>query len=79
MSQALTPLFWVVFSLIILLFMQRWIHTHLHGLFLLLMGKPERAVVLYALFLFPGVLLHEVSHWLAATFLGVRRSMRVRP
>ena len=72
MSQALTPLFWVVFSLIILLFMQRWIHTHLHGLSLLLMGKPERAVVLYALFLFPGVLLHEVSHWLAATFLGVR-------
>ena len=72
MSQALTPLFWVIFSLIILLFLQRWIHTHLHGLSLLLMGKPERAVVLYALILFPGVLLHEVSHWLAATFLGVR-------
>ena len=80
MSQAITPLFWVIITLLILLFMQRWIHTHLHGLSLLLMGKPERAVVLYALVLFPGVLLHEVSHWLAATFVGVRTGkLSLRP
>jgi hypothetical protein len=72
MSNALMPFFWVAFALIILLVMQRWIHTHLHGLSLLLMGKPERAVVLYAIVLLPGVFLHELSHWLAATFLGVR-------
>lgn len=72
MSSAIMPLFWVAFALIILLLMQRWIHTHLHGVSLLLMGKPERAVILYAIVLLPGVFLHELSHWLAATFLGVR-------
>ncbi len=66
------PFVWVAFALVILLIMQRWIHTHLHGLSLLLMGKPERAVILYAIILLPGVFLHELSHWLAATFLGVR-------
>ncbi|MCA9947133.1 MAG: hypothetical protein KC449_26825 [Anaerolineales bacterium] len=72
MSNALMPFFWVAFAMIILLVMQRWIHTHLHGLSLLLMGKPERAVILYAIVLLPGVFLHELSHWLAATLLGVR-------
>jgi hypothetical protein len=72
MSNALMPFVWVAFALIILLIMQRWIHTHLHGLSLLLMGKPERAVILYAIILLPGVFLHELSHWFAATFLGVR-------
>ncbi len=72
MTQALTPLFWAIIALIGLLFLQRWIHTHLHGLSLLLTGHPERAVIVYALVLLPGVFLHELSHWLAATFLGVR-------
>ena len=72
MSDAIMPFFWVAFAMIILLVMQRWIHTHLHGLSLLLMGKPERAVILYAIVLLPGVFLHELSHWLTATFLGVR-------
>jgi hypothetical protein len=66
------PFVWVVLAFIILLLLQRWIHTHLHGLSLLLTGKPERAVYLYALVLFPGVLLHELSHWLTATLLGIR-------
>lgn len=72
MTQALTPLFWAVMALVGLLLLQRWIHTHLHGLSLLLTGHPERAVIVYALVLLPGVFLHELSHWLAATFLGVR-------
>jgi hypothetical protein len=55
-----------------LLLLQRWIQTHLHGLSLLVTGKPERAIYLYAIVLFPGVLLHELSHWLTATLLGVR-------
>jgi hypothetical protein len=66
------PFIWVILAFIILLLLQRWIHTHLHGLSLLLTGKPERAVYLYALVLFPGVLLHELSHWLTATLLGIR-------
>ncbi len=80
MNANLTPIFWVGLSLPILLLMQRWIQTHLHGLSLLLTGKPERAVYLYAIILFPGVLLHEGSHWLTAKLLGVRTgSMSLLP
>ncbi len=56
----------------LLLFMQRWVHTHLHGLALLLMGTQERAAIVYALVLLPGVFLHEASHWVMAKLMGVR-------
>jgi hypothetical protein len=72
MSENLMPFLWVALAFPVLIFIQRWIHTHLHGVCLLLLGKPERAVIIYALVLFPGVLLHELSHWVAASLLGVR-------
>ena len=71
-NEAMMPFLWVAIALIILVLLQRWIHTHLHGLSLLLTGRPDRAVYLYAIILFPGVLLHELSHWITATLLGVR-------
>lgn len=66
------PFLWVILGFLVLLLLQRWIHTHLHGLALLLTGRPERAFIVYAIILFPGVVLHEVSHWLSASLLGVR-------
>ena len=72
MNDSLMPFILVALALPILLLLQRWIHTHLHGISLLLMGQPDRAVILYAIVLFPGVILHELSHWLMATLLGVR-------
>ncbi len=72
MTEALMPFLWVVISLLVLLLLQRWIHTHLHGVSLLATGRADWAVIVYAIVLFPGVLLHETSHWLAATLLGVR-------
>lgn len=72
MSPNLMPFIWVALTIPILVLIQRWIHQHLHGLSMLLMGKPERAVILYALVLMPGVLIHELSHWVMATLLGVR-------
>lgn len=66
------PILWAAIALFLLLLLQRWIHAHLHGVSLLLTGRPEWAIYLYAIVLFPGVLLHELSHWLAATMLGVR-------
>lgn len=72
MPESLTPFAWVGLSLPILLITQRWTHRHLRGLALLLTGNPNWSVVLYAIILFPGVLLHELSHWLTAGLLGVR-------
>lgn len=66
------PFIWAAVGLICLIFMQRWIHAHLHGISLLLVGRPDWAVIVYAVILFPGVVLHEASHWLTATLLGVR-------
>src|SRR5580765_3063079 len=48
---------WLVLALLPLIFLERWVHRHLQGIWLLLV---------------PGVLVHEGSHWLAAALLGVR-------
>ncbi len=72
MNASLTPFIWVAIAFPVLLLMQRWINTHLHGISLLLTGHQDRATIFYALILFPGVLLHELSHWVTATLLGVR-------
>lgn len=71
-GEPLMPFLWVVVALLVLVLLQRWIHTHLHGVSLLLVGRPDWAIIVYAIILFPGVLLHEVSHWLTATLLRVR-------
>ena len=72
MNERLMPFIWVAIALPVLLIFQRWIQTHLHGISLLITGKPERAYILYAIILLPGVFLHELSHWLTAKILGVR-------
>ncbi|MDX1689238.1 MAG: hypothetical protein R3248_14745 [Candidatus Promineifilaceae bacterium] len=72
MNESLTSILWVAISLPILLVLERWIHRHLHGLAYLLTGRRTWAVLLYALILFPGVLLHEFSHWITALVLRVR-------
>ena len=72
LTDFITALLWFLVSLPLLLFLQRWIHRHLQGVALLLTGKVQLAVVVYALVLFPGVFLHELSHWLMATILFVK-------
>ena len=72
MNDLLTATIWLILALPAVVVLQRWIHRHLQGIALLLTGRTSWAVVLYALVLFPGVLLHELSHWLMATLLFVR-------
>ncbi len=52
--------------------MKRWLSRHLYGLGLLLTGNHDIAILLYFVLLFPGVLVHELSHWLTAKLLRVR-------
>jgi hypothetical protein len=66
------PFLLVAVTLPVLLLMQRWIHRHLHGVSLLLTGNMNWATIVYAIVLFPGVLLHELSHWTMAKLLGIR-------
>ncbi len=64
--------FWLLALLFPLLGLERWIHRHLQGVWLLVFRHDEIATLIYSLMMLPGVLLHEGSHWLAATVLGVR-------
>jgi hypothetical protein len=63
---------WLLFSLALLVLLERWIHRHLQGLWLLIFRDADVALVIYSLSMLPGVLLHELSHLLVATLLGVR-------
>ncbi|MBI4785760.1 MAG: hypothetical protein HY782_01775 [Chloroflexi bacterium] len=62
--------FVLVFTLTILL--QQWLHRHIQGLALILTGKPGCGVRLLFYLLWPGVLLHEASHYVVAKLLLVR-------
>jgi hypothetical protein len=64
----------VIVTLIPLVALERWIHQHLHGLAYLLTGHKDAAILLYAVPLFPGVFLHELSHWVMAKLLRVKTS-----
>ncbi len=65
-------LLWLVITLAPLLFLKRWINRHVQGLGLLLVGDNDLAMFLYFVLFLPGILLHELSHWLMAKLLGVR-------
>ncbi|MBN1887338.1 MAG: hypothetical protein JW850_05090 [Thermoflexales bacterium] len=68
----MSTLLFLIVTFIPLVFLEKWIHQHLHGVALLVSRQAQAALYLYALLLFPGVALHELSHWLMAGLLGVR-------
>lgn len=72
--------FWTVLLLGPLLWFTRQVHQGLHELAWLLTGHELIAVYLYQILLLPGVALHEFSHYLVASLLGVRvRQVSLRP
>lgn len=50
---------------------RRWIEMHLQGFILLMTGHQGLAVWIFFLLFFPGILVHELSHWLMAKLLFV--------
>jgi hypothetical protein len=78
--MAWTPLLGLAVAFVPLLLLGRWVHRHLQNIAVLVAGDLEVAVLLYSLPLFPGILLHELSHTLAARGLGVHVGrMSLRP
>ncbi len=55
-----------------LLFAQRWLHREIQWVFLLITRSQAVSLGVYSLLFFPGVLLHELSHFVMARILGVR-------
>ena len=68
----LSAIGWFVGTLLLLVLVQKWVHQHLHGVAFLITGHADMALTLYALVLLPGVALHELSHAVMATLLGVK-------
>jgi hypothetical protein len=67
-----TPLVALVGTLLPLLWVKRWITRLFQELSMRWVGDADVALVLYFVLVLPGVLIHELSHWLAARLLGVR-------
>lgn len=54
-----------------LILIQSRLHFEVQAVFLLITRRPDIASALFAILFFPGVLLHETSHFLMARLLGV--------
>ena len=63
---------WLLLMLVPLIFLQRALHREVQAVFLILSRRPAVTMGIFSLIFFPGVLLHELSHFLVAKLLGVR-------
>ncbi len=72
MSSNWAILAWVVVAALLMWLVQRELHRHIQGLVLLLTGSDQAAALAHFVALLPGVVVHELSHWLAAKLLRVR-------
>src|SRR6185295_14666427 len=65
-------LFWLIISFLLMSPLKRWITAHVQGVAFLLTGSSQVAMWLFWALFLPGTLLHELSHWLTASLLGVK-------
>ena len=57
--------------LVPLIFLQRALHREIQTVFLILLRRADLTMVLFSLLFFPGVFIHELSHFLMAKLLFV--------
>lgn len=69
---AFSGLGWLLLALLPYLFVNRRLHMEIQAIFLLLTRRPMLSIGLFSLLFLPGVLVHELSHWLVARLLRVR-------
>ena len=72
MLTSIDGLFWLLASLVLLLFLQRALHREIQAIFLISTRNPNATMLIFSLIFLPGVFLHELSHLLMAKVLGVR-------
>jgi hypothetical protein len=72
MLANLDGLVWLFCSLVPLLILQRRLHREIQALFFLITRRLDIAITLFSILFFPGVLLHEGSHYSMARLLGIQ-------
>lgn len=63
---------WLIGFTVALVALQRRLHFETQAIFFLMTRRTDLAFTLFALLLFPGVFLHEVSHYVMARLLQVK-------
>ncbi|NPV77959.1 MAG: hypothetical protein HPY59_16485 [Anaerolineae bacterium] len=71
-ANNLNGLVWLLLMLVPLLVLQRLLHREIQAVLLILTRRPALAIGLFAFLFFPGVALHETSHFFMARLLRVR-------
>lgn len=71
MPTHLDGVFWVIISLVPLILLQRGLQKEVQAVLLLITRRPDLSITLFSVLFFPGVLLHEGSHYLMARLVGV--------
>jgi hypothetical protein len=71
MPEYLDGLLWLLLLLGPLLILTRRLHRETQAIFLLITRRPDIALTLFAVAFFPGVFIHETSHFIMARLLGV--------
>ena len=75
-----TSILWFVASLALLFLVTPWFSRRVQGPIFLLTGNPVIALYAYFALLLPGILVHELSHWVVAQALGMRTGkLSLRP
>ncbi len=72
MFTQFTGLLWFVIMLLPLVVLQRLLHREIQAVILISTRNPALTVGLFSILFFPGVILHEFSHFVVAKLLGVR-------
>lgn len=65
-------LLWFILLLLPLVFIQRFLHREIQAVILIITRNAQLTVGLFSILFFPGVFLHELSHFVMAKLLGVR-------
>jgi membrane protein YdbS with pleckstrin-like domain len=65
-------LLWLALILVLLVFLQRWLHREVQAVFLVLTHRLDVTAVVFSLIFIPGIFLHELSHFVMARLLRVR-------
>ena len=56
----------------LLVWLQRWLHRELQAIFLLITHDAGISIIIFSILFLPGVMIHELSHFLSARLLRVK-------